>query len=60
MKNYSDFLSEVSSESKRLATELVSNTCPQLNGLQSITCSSSNPEDAKLVTKIKVDESETW
>lgn len=60
MKSYSDFLSEVSSDSKKVASELVSNTCPQLNGLQSITCSSSNPDDEKHVKKIEVEQTDTW
>lgn len=61
MKNYSDFLSEVDAGIKASAVSLLEKTSAQLNGLPSVTCSSSNPEDEKLVRVVEIQgEEEVW
>lgn len=54
MKSYSDFLSEVSAKERDSACSILKGTCEQLNGLASITCSSSNPKDVDLVKEVEI------
>lgn len=53
MTSYSDFLSEISSATRDSARSILSSVCEELNGLDSIICSSSNPTDVDLVKEVK-------
>lgn len=55
MKSYSDFLSEVSQATQSSVCSILQESCKNLNGLNSIICSSSNPSDVELVKKVTVE-----